>query len=118
MEQTVAFDKKRTNCLEMVLNCRFLYVNILHREQAAFVLAASFGRHPRIGHNNTYGEAFVFRVDDATGTMKLYDSYIRAFRWSSDRIGDKGIISFVTNGGWLRGASMDGFRKCLSKEFN
>lgn len=57
-------------------------------------------------------------ASDATGTMKLYDSYIRAFRWSSDRIGDKGIISFVTNGGWLRGASMDGFRKCLAKEFN
>lgn len=54
----------------------------------------------------------------ATGTMKLYDSYIRAFRWATDRIQEKGIIAFVTNGGWLRGASMDGFRKCLAEEFN
>ena len=55
---------------------------------------------------------------NATGTMKLYDSYIRAFRWASDRIGEKGVIAFVTNGGWLRGNSMDGFRKCLAEEFN
>lgn len=48
----------------------------------------------------------------------LYDSYIRAFRWASDRIGDKGIISFVTNGGWLRAGSGDGFRRCLAEEFS
>lgn len=48
----------------------------------------------------------------------LYDSYIRAFRWASDRIGDRGIVSFVTNGGWLEGSSMDGFRKTLVDEFN
>ena len=55
---------------------------------------------------------------NATGTMKLYDSYIRAFRWASDRIGDRGVISFVTNAGWLRGVSMDGFRKSLVDEFD
>lgn len=48
----------------------------------------------------------------------LYDSYIRAFRWASDRIGEKGIISFVTNGGWLRSGSGDGFRRCLAEEFS
>lgn len=48
----------------------------------------------------------------------LYDSYIRAFRWASDRIEDRGIISFVTNGGWLRSGSGDGFRKCLTEEFS
>ena len=48
----------------------------------------------------------------------LYDSYIRAFRWASDRIGEKGIISFVTNGGWLRSGSGDGFRRCLAEEFD
>jgi len=47
----------------------------------------------------------------------LYDSYIRAFRWASDRIGDRGIICFVTNGGWLDGNALDGFRKCLAEEF-
>lgn len=54
----------------------------------------------------------------ATLKTKLYDSYIRAFRWASDRIGNKGVISFVTNGGWLEGGSMDGFRKSLVDEFS
>ena len=48
----------------------------------------------------------------------LYDSYIRAFRWASDRIGKTGIVSFVTNGGWIESSSADGFRKCLVEEFN
>lgn len=47
-----------------------------------------------------------------------YDMYIRAFRWATDRIGQRGIISFVTNGGWLDAQAMDGFRKSLVEEFN
>ncbi|HCW07857.1 MAG TPA: hypothetical protein DGG95_10900 [Cytophagales bacterium] len=48
----------------------------------------------------------------------LYDSYIKAFRWSTDRL-DKtgGIICFVSNGAWLDGNSTDGFRKSIEKEF-
>lgn len=55
----------------------------------------------------------------STATLKtsLYDSYIRAFRWASDRIKDEGIICFVTNGGWIDGNTMDGFRKTLQDEF-
>src|SRR5690554_5877067 len=48
----------------------------------------------------------------------LYDSYIRAIRWASDRIGDAGIISFVTNGGFLEKTAIDGVRKCLVDEFS
>jgi len=54
----------------------------------------------------------------ATNKNSLYDSYIRAFRWASDRIKDKGIICFVTNGGWIDGNTMDGFRKTLADEFS
>ena len=54
----------------------------------------------------------------ATNKTALYDSYYRAFRWASDRIGEKGIIAFVTNGGWLRTDSANGFRKCLEEEFS
>jgi predicted helicase len=48
----------------------------------------------------------------------LYDAYIKAFRWSADRL-DKtgGIIAFVSNGAWLDGNSTDGFRKSIEKEF-
>ncbi len=44
----------------------------------------------------------------------LYDSYIRAFRWASDRIRDQGIVGFVSNGGFIDGNTADGFRKSLS----
>lgn len=55
---------------------------------------------------------------DATLNTKLYDHYIRAFRWASDRIGDSGIVCFVTNGGWLTGTSSVGVRRCFVQEFN
>ena len=49
----------------------------------------------------------------------LYDSYIKAFRWASDRINKNGgVIGFVTNSGWLDSVAMDGFRYCLTQEFN
>ncbi|WP_375702494.1 hypothetical protein, partial [Bartonella sp. AA89HNZF] len=48
----------------------------------------------------------------------LYDSYIRAIRWASDRIKDRGVIGFVTNAGFINGSSMDGLRKCLVEEFS
>ena len=48
----------------------------------------------------------------------LYDGYIRAIRWASNRIGEQGIIGFVTNSGWLDGKAMDGMRACLAQEFN
>lgn len=56
---------------------------------------------------------------NAVNKNSLYDSYIKAFRWSTDRL-DKngGIICFVSNGAWLDGNSADGFRKCLEKEFS
>jgi predicted helicase len=47
----------------------------------------------------------------------LYDSYIRAFRWASDRINEKGIVCYVSNGSFVDSNSMDGFRKCLEDEF-
>jgi len=56
----------------------------------------------------------------AESNMKsIYDSYYKAFRWSTDRL-DKtgGIICFVSNGAWIDGNSADGFRKSLEKEFS
>ena len=55
----------------------------------------------------------------STATLKnsLYDSYIRGFKWASDRIKDKGIVCFVSNGSFIDNNAMDGFRKCLVDEF-
>ena len=57
---------------------------------------------------------------DANNKNSLYDSYIKAFRWASDRLDKKegGIIGFVTNGNWLDGNAQNGMRKCLSREFS
>ncbi|MFJ8435150.1 DEAD/DEAH box helicase [Kitasatospora sp. NPDC094019] len=49
---------------------------------------------------------------------KLYDSYIRAIRWASDRIQEEGIVAFVSNGGYIDGTSADGLRKSLVEEFD
>ena len=48
----------------------------------------------------------------------LYDSYIRAIRWASDRIKDRGIVAFVTNGSFLDANNMDGLRKRLVEEYS
>lgn len=48
----------------------------------------------------------------------LYDSYIRAFRWASDRVKDRGIVCFVSNGSFIDTGSADGFRKSLTDEFS
>ena len=54
----------------------------------------------------------------ATLKNHLYDSYIRAIRWASDRIKSNGVIGFVTNGGFVDGNAADGLRKCLADEFS
>ncbi|MFH7326657.1 DEAD/DEAH box helicase [Desulfurivibrio sp. C05AmB] len=53
----------------------------------------------------------------ATNKNALYDSYIRAIRWASDRIGDSGVIGFVTNAGFIETNTAGGLRQCLAEEF-
>ena len=62
------------------------------------------------------GETYA-RNSKATLQRNLYDSYIRAIRWGSDRLGDAGVMAYVTNAGWIDGNAMDGLRKCLVDEF-
>ena len=57
---------------------------------------------------------------DATNNRSVYDSYVKAFRWASDRIQslkDGGIVAFISNGAWIDGNAQDGMRKCLQDEF-
>jgi len=65
--------------------------------------------------------ASTYAKESSAGLNKsLYDAYIKAFLWSSERLDPVhgGIICFVSNGAWLDGNSTDGFRKCLEKEFS
>lgn len=60
------------------------------------------------------------KYSSATTTRSLYDSYIKAFRWASDRIAklkDGGIVAFISNGAWIDGTAQDGMRKCMQDEF-
>ena len=59
-------------------------------------------------------------VEYSTMTNKntLYDTYKMAIRWASDRIGEQGIIAFVTNGSWIDGNADSGVRACLAEEFS
>lgn len=61
----------------------------------------------------TYAE-----LSGMTSVRQLYDSYIRAIRWASDRIGDQGVIGFVTNGRFLETNQANGMRKSLEAEFS
>jgi len=54
----------------------------------------------------------------ATLSKGLYDSYIRAIRWASDRIGNSGVIGFVSGSGFAEKPAMDGLRKCLAEDFS
>lgn len=55
---------------------------------------------------------------DANYKRSLYDSYIRAFRWASDRIKGIGVVCFVSNGGWLTSSAGAGVRRSFVEEFN
>ena len=63
-------------------------------------------------------------VKQSSANLKnsLYDSYIRAIRWASDRISDndrgEGVIAFVSNGSFIDGNAADGLRKSLMHEFS
>ena len=64
---------------------------------------------------NTY-----VKDSSATSVKAVYDSYIKAFRWATDRLNEQqgGVIGFVTNGQWIDGNGMDGMRKCFEQEFS
>lgn len=61
--------------------------------------------------SETYGA-----YSTATLQRGLYDSYIRAIRWASDRIGESGVMAYVSNAGWIDGSATDGMRQCLVEE--
>ncbi|KFI98812.1 type ISP restriction/modification enzyme [Bifidobacterium stellenboschense] len=102
------------------------------KEQKALPIKVIVGNPPYragdVGHTGTDTQKYPTldrRVEetyvassDANNNNSLYDHYIRAFRWASDRIGDSGIVCFVSNGGWLTGASGAGVRRCFANEFN
>ena len=48
----------------------------------------------------------------------VYDPYIKAIRWASDRIGEEGVVAFITNNGFLNGVAFDAMRNHLTNDFD
>ena len=62
---------------------------------------------------NTYA-----KFSNSKSIRGIYDTYVKAFRWATNRIGNRGVIGFVTNGQFIDSKSADGLRKCWFEEFN
>ena len=52
----------------------------------------------------------------ATLRRQLYDPYVKAIRWALDRIGEEGVVAFVTNNSFVEGLAFDGMRKHLAAD--
>ncbi|MFD7537215.1 DEAD/DEAH box helicase [Streptomyces sp. NPDC059819] len=57
-------------------------------------------------------------LSTVTNKNSLYDSYIRAIRWATDRIKGEGVVAYVSNGGYVDANTADGLRKSLVGEFD
>ncbi len=62
---------------------------------------------------NTFAAA-----SNAQSKNKLYDPYVKAFRWAMDKLGDEGIVAFVTNNSFIDAQMFDGMRQHLVDEFD
>jgi predicted helicase len=58
------------------------------------------------------------RDSKATNKNALSDPYVKAIRWASDRIGDEGIVAFVTNNSFVDNLAFDGMRQHLAQDFD
>ena len=76
--------------------------------------------------DNRIQQTYLKKIQDISKALKtkvpnvvsIYDSYIRSIRWASDRIGESGVIAFVTNASFLRSEVGAGIRASLVEEFN
>ncbi|MDY2799598.1 MAG: type ISP restriction/modification enzyme, partial [Anaerobiospirillum succiniciproducens] len=63
-------------------------------------------------------ETYIKETTEGSNVKGGYDSYRKAFRWASDKIGESGVIAFISNARWLEVSDGQGMRRCISKEFN
>ena len=59
-------------------------------------------------------------AEDSKATLKskVYDPYVKAIRWASDRIKKEGVVAFITNNSFLDAVAFDGMRKNLVDDFD
>lgn len=59
-----------------------------------------------------------YETSNVTNKNKSFDMYKRFLKWSSDRIGDNGMVVFISNNSFLDAKADDGIRRALYKEFD
>ena len=62
-------------------------------------------------------DTYVKQSSQAIGKKSIYDSYIRAIRWASDRIGENGAVGYISGSSFIEKFAMDGMRRSLAEEF-
>jgi predicted helicase len=67
--------------------------------------------------DNRVAETYT-KDSNASNKNPLSDPYVKAIRWATDRIGDEGIVCFVSNNSFINEIAFDGMRKNLAKDFN
>ncbi|BCT42329.1 MULTISPECIES: type ISP restriction/modification enzyme [Bacillus] len=103
------------------------------KRQQELPITAIIGNPPYSGRDsdeNSFSDAISYQMLDteitktyakkssAVAVNALYDSYIRAIKWSSLRIEKCGVIGFITSNSYIDKVAMDGLRKSLNDEFN
>jgi predicted helicase len=74
--------------------------------------------------NKVYGQidkqikATYIKQGTAQNQIAVYDMYTRFYRWASDRLGENGLVAFITNRSFIDSQTFDGFRKCVAQEFD
>lgn len=63
------------------------------------------------------GETFA-KDSAATLVNSLSDPYVKAFRWGIDRLGDEGVLAYVSNSSYVTQFAFDGMRKHLAQDFD
>ena len=58
-------------------------------------------------------DTYIKEITDVSNVKGGYDSYRKAFRWASDKIGDSGVIAFISNAGWIEAGDGQGMSTIL-----
>lgn len=74
--------------------------------------------HPKL-EKRAYDTYSILSANIGSTGKTTRDTLIQSIRMASDRVLKEGwgVVGFVVNGGFIDAKSADGFRKCLSKEF-
>ncbi|WP_345096142.1 type ISP restriction/modification enzyme, partial [Bartonella acomydis] len=69
--------------------------------------------------NDSIRNTYASGLNVGTNRKELYNSYIQAIRWASNRLSSKGsVVAYVSGNGWIDKIFADGMRRCLQSEYS